>query len=192
MTIDRRHVLISDRSQSNEGHQKGNKNGEPWHLSSKSRSAIDRVLGKNSPKALLWGYSILHAGARNAIDPNLLVGLAARESGLNPNAKKGLARGMFQITPRRASDLGIPESDLSNPNVVTNAVAASLAKATKSFKGNIDFAIASWTVGLTGTRAEFEAHGMEGVRNLLLDAKHPSYGRVGVGYVDAIKSYLGQ
>jgi len=161
-------------------------------LSAKSQTAIDNAFGKGSANALLWGYSFLHAGAKNGVDPNLLVGLAAKESGLNPNAKNGTANGMFQITPGRASDLGLSGNALSNPNVVVNAVAGSLASAMKTFNGNTGLAIASWTVGVGGTRATFAAHGMQGVRNLLLNRAHPSYGRVGPNYIDFVTSFQSQ
>jgi soluble lytic murein transglycosylase-like protein len=183
VTIDHRHVLI-------QATQAGGSQHTPFPpLTPKSKQAIDEAMGKGSANALLWGYAFLHAGAQNGVDPNLLVGLAARESGLHPHAKNSTAQGMFQITPRRQADLGLSDHDLFNPNVVVNAVADSLARATKTFNGNTSLAIASWTVGTAGTRAAFEAHGMQGVRNLLLDRAHPSYGRVGPQYVDFVTSF---
>jgi soluble lytic murein transglycosylase-like protein len=164
----------------------------PQQLSAKSQAAIENAFGKGSADALLWSYSFIHAGAENGVDPNLLVGLADKESSLNPNAKNGTAVGMFQVTPGRAADLGLSGNGPSNPNVVTNAVAASLASATKAFHGNVGLAIASWTVGVAGTRAEFNAQGMQGVRNLFLDKAHPSYGRVGPNYIDFVTGFQTQ
>lgn len=59
----------------------------------------------------------------------------------------------------------------------------------KAFNGSSDLAIASWTVGGGGTRKAFKKGGMQGVRNLLLDKKNPSYGRVGPDYIDIVKSF---
>jgi len=61
----------------------------------------------------------------------------------------------------------------------------------KTFNGSSSLAIASWTVGVGGTRAAFKRGGMQGVRNLLLDRKNPSYGRVGADYIDIVKSFHG-
>jgi RHS repeat-associated protein len=163
--------------------------GGQHQLSDKSKAAINTAMRNDPGAALLWGYTFLQAGAKNGVDPNLLVGLAVKESSLNPHEVVGDAKGMFQITPGRQTDLGLSNHDLFNPNVVVNAVAASLASATKTFNGNAGLALASWTVGVAGTRAAFQAHGMAGVRSLLLDRAHPSYGRVGKQYIDFIRSF---
>lgn len=143
---------------------------------------------RGSPTGLLWEYAFLHAGAKHGIDPNLLVGLATRESSLRRYGRNGEASGIFQITPKRQTDLGLSDRDLYNPNVVVDSVAATLANATKGFQGNSDLALASWTAGLAGAEDAYKRHGMDGVRNLALSRAHPSYGRVG-DYIDFIKGF---
>jgi len=142
-------------------------------------------------QAIEFEDAALAAGTKYNLDPNILVGLAQKESSLDPTVVNGTAKGLFQITPARQADLGLSNANLSNIKTVVNAVAGSLASAVKTFGGNSSLAIASWTVGVGGTRAAFKTGGVQGVRNLLLDKKNPSYGRVGPNYIDIVTSFKG-
>jgi len=85
-------------------------------------------------------YTFLHEGHKAGIDPNLLVGLANRESSLNPSAVNGDARGIFQTRPSRQADLGISNLDIFNSHVQIQAVSGAMATALNSFSGNRDLA----------------------------------------------------
>lgn len=156
----------------------------------RSMQAINGAASRGWLNAKSFERIVLDAAKQALIDPNLIVGLAARESGLFPGAKIGDAKGIMQITPARQSDLHIRNQDIMDVRTQVNAAAKALATAMHTFHGNTDLAIASWTVGVDGTKRAYRAHGMEGVRNLLLDRKHPGYGRVGPQYVDYVKQYL--
>jgi soluble lytic murein transglycosylase-like protein len=156
-------------------------------LSDKSIQALEKALGTGSTEKT-WKDAIENAAEAKGIDPNLLVGLGFKESTLNPNAVNGEAKGMFQILPARQADLHLSTEDLFTPKVVA-AVAGALSGAIKTFHGNTDLAIASWTLGAGRTQSVFAKEGMDGVRNRLLDARNPSYGRLGVNYIDIIRSF---
>lgn len=158
-------------------------------LSARSQRAIVHAMGKDTAESQLWGHAFLRAGFANGIDPNILVGVAARESGLRPDAHNGSAKGIFQVTPQMQATLGLATQDLSNPNVVVDAVAGALSRAKAALRGDTDLAVASWTAGLSGVKTAYKAHGISGVRGLLLDAEHPSYGRVGADYIDFVNSF---
>ena len=55
--------------------------------------------------------------------------------------------------------------------------------------GNVDLGIASWTLGVGGTRHLFSTGGMQAVRSAWLDRNHHDYGQVGPNYVDLIKGF---
>ncbi|WP_306590026.1 RHS repeat-associated core domain-containing protein [Geothrix sp. 21YS21S-4] len=156
-------------------------------LSEKSIQALEKALGTGSTEKT-WRGAIESAAEAKGIDPNLLVGLGFKESTLNPNAVNGEAKGMFQILPARQADLHLSTEDLFTPKVVA-AVAGALSGAIKTFHGNTDLAIASWTLGAGRTQSVFAKEGMDGVRNRLLDARNPSYGRLGINYIDIIRSF---
>ncbi len=63
-----------------------------------------------------------------------------------------------------------------------------MAGALKSFGGNKDLAIASWTLGVGGTNKLFKGGGIKAVRGAFLDVKHPKYGTVG-DYIDFVNRF---
>ncbi|HVA55080.1 MAG TPA: RHS repeat-associated core domain-containing protein [Gammaproteobacteria bacterium] len=156
-------------------------------LSSKSEEAIESAAKKHGYDAIAFENAITGSAAKNKINPNLLVGLAYKGSTLNPDAGNG---GLFQIQPRLQKDLGISDNDLKNYRSVIPKVATALSNAIKTFHGNVDLGVASWTLGVGGTRRLYSEGGISEVRNALLDKNHPDWGRVGPQYIDVVKRYL--
>lgn len=156
-------------------------------LSPASEKAIDDAAKRGNFHAAQFKKDIVSAASASGVDPNLLVGLAMRESSLNPSKNAGSARGLFQITPPRQKDLGIPDREIDSYQAQIPKVAAALGHAMRTFHGNADLAIASWTLGTTGAQRLYTTGGMSAVRGALLDKPHPEYGRVGPDYVDRVK-----
>ena len=165
----------------------GNDPEEQQQLSSQSTQAIQQAAKKYGYNAAAFEKAIRAAAAKYGINPNVLVGLASKESSLNPGAPNG---GLFQIQPGRAKDLGIATKDIGSADVQIPKVAAALSGALTTFHGSQDLAVASWTLGVGGTRRLFSSGGMQAVRGALLDRNHPSYGRVGPNYIDIVNSFL--
>jgi hypothetical protein len=69
------------------------------------------------------------------------------------------------------------------------AAAKTLSSNIQAFGGNTDLGIASWTLGLGGTRKLFSGGGMNSVRNAWLDRNHHDYGQVGSNYIDVIEAF---
>ncbi len=153
-------------------------------LSSKSLKAIGSAAKKYKFKA--WRFEEDLAGQADKIDPNILVGLGYKESSLDPSANNG---GLFQIQPTLAKQLGIDGKDIGNFDVQITAVGSALSGDVKTFGGNLDLGIASWTLGVSGTQKLYGAGGMDSVRDALLSTRHPEYGSVGPNYIDPIESF---
>lgn len=158
-------------------------------LSATSEKAIDNAGRHGQLNASKFKSTVISAASANGIDPNLLVGLAARESTLRPSVDHGHARGLYQITPPRQHDLGLTDQNIHDPGAQVPKVAQALGHATKVFHGNTDLAIASWTLGTTGVHKLYNTGGMNAVRGALLDKHNPHYGRVGPDYIDVVKEF---
>jgi RHS repeat-associated protein len=129
-------------------------------LSRQSDEAIKQAATRYGYDAATFEKAITTAAAKYGINPNILVGLAYKESSLNPGAPHG---GLFQIQPGRAKDLGIAATDIGSAAVQIVKVAGALAGAIKTFNGNVDLGIASWTHGAKGTQRLFSSGGMQAV-----------------------------
>ena len=142
------------------------------------------------------------AAKGTGLDVNLLVGLAKRESDLNPAVPPNPvgAKGLYQLRPPRQQDLGIADADINKYEIQIPKVAAEVRKAVDRYHGNIDLAIASWALGdrklqshlsqqalATGNPSPPE---MQKVRNLLLYANQPNGPRLGPDYIDFVKQYM--
>jgi hypothetical protein len=157
-------------------------------LSSQSTQQIEQAAKQYGYNAADFEKAITAAAGKSGVNPNILVGLAYKESSLNPSAPHG---GLFQIQPGRAKDLGIAAGDIGSAAAQIPKVAGALAGAIKVFHGNADLGIASWTLGVAGTQRLFSSGGMQAVRGALLDRGHPGYGTVGPNYIDVVKRFLG-
>jgi RHS repeat-associated protein len=74
-------------------------------LSTASEQAIQKS-PLTGTQAGAFENAVVSAGKANLINPNLLVGLADKESGIDPTKDNDGARGLYQIRPRRQEDLG--------------------------------------------------------------------------------------
>jgi RHS repeat-associated protein len=96
-------------------------------LSSCSEAAIlDSAL--TGPQATACENAILNAGNETGIDPNILVGIAMKESTLNPSAQSGSssASGLFQLTSgvQDAYDLSEGDATGTSPSAIAKQVNA--------------------------------------------------------------------
>ena len=153
-------------------------------LTTQSQNAIGSAAAKYHYDAKTFTSALLAAAGKNGVDPNILVGLGYRESSLNPSAKNG---GLFQI--QDPSAYGIKPGDIGSFAAQLPAAAGVLSNNIKAFHGNVDLGIASWTLGVGGTRHLFSTGGMQAVRSAWLDRNHHDYGTVGPDYVDIIDKF---
>ena len=86
------------------------------------------------------------AATSNGIDPALLKGLVAQESGFDPNAKSAAgAVGLTQLMPSTAAALGV--TDPTDPVQSLNAGARYLKQQLDRFGGNESLALAAYNAG---------------------------------------------
>ncbi len=140
---------------------------------------------------------ILHAAAESHVSPNLLVGLAERESSLDPKRVNEIgAKGLFQLLPARQKDLGIVGDDVFDYKLVIPKVAGALREALDRYQGNIDLALASWPLGdskLQDHLRQAEQRGqdpIQRIRSLLLYRDNPKGPRLGNDYIDFVTRYV--
>jgi len=165
-------------------HGVGQDGAQQQGLTTQSQNAIGSAAAKYHYDAKTFTAALLGAAGKNGVDPNILVGLGYRESSLNPSAKNG---GLFQI--QDPSAYGIKPGDIGSFAAQLPAAANVLSSNIKAFHGNVDLGIASWTLGVGGTRHLFSTGGMQAVRSAWLDRNHHDYGTVGPDYVDIIDKF---
>jgi hypothetical protein len=80
------------------------------------------------PQATAFENAVLNAGNETGIDPNILVGIAMKESTLNPSAQSGSssASGLFQLTSGVQGAYNLSEGDATgtSPSAIGNQVNA--------------------------------------------------------------------
>jgi hypothetical protein len=164
----------------------------PQGLSSVSEQAIHDS-GLTGPQAISLESAVLEAGHNAGVNPNILVGLASKESSFDFSHPNGEARGLFQIRPGRQVDLNLTDEEVTNLTGPIQAVANYFRKYTQFFtiKAGSDDAlsltIASWTMGVRGTLKTYEKGGMPAVRDTMLG--DPQGHRVGTDYIDYVLSF---
>ncbi len=145
------------------------------------------------PQSIAFENAVLEAANRTGVDPNLIVGLAFKESAFDPMIVNGEARGLFQITPGQQNFLHLTDAQVTSVTGAISAVADYFDKYIGMFterKGNDvgeDLAIASWTMGVQHTLNVYNQGGIEAVRNTPLG--DPQNHRVGNDYIDAVQSF---
>jgi len=122
-------------------------------LTTKSEAAIEQSK-LDAKEAVAFEDAVIAAGTANDINPNLLVGLADKESGIDPTAVSldGQARGLYQIRHPRQKDLGLSDEDVFSLTKVEGPVAHYLAMSSKALGGDWDLLIGSWRQGVGGIR----------------------------------------
>ena len=100
----------------------------------------------------LWDKYIYEAAAQWGVDPNLIRGVMAQESGGNPNlTSKAGAGGLMQIMPKTARGLGLRVDETVDerfdPEKSINAAAKYLHQLLKVNDGNEQYALASYNGG---------------------------------------------
>ena len=120
-----------------------------------SRAAIADVLDGSPPDLSAFSRPIEAAAAESGVDPDLLRGLVAAESGGNARARsRAGALGLVQLMPGTADEtarlLGMrPPLDLLDPETNVRLGARLLARHLADFSGDTSLAIASYNAGKT-------------------------------------------
>jgi len=111
-------------------------------LSAKDTFLLNRV----KPAESLFHPIIIQAADRHRIDPALIKAIILAESEYNPRAisKKG-ARGLMQLMPRTASELGV--KDAFDPELNIDAGVKYFKQLLDRFDGNIELALAAYNAG---------------------------------------------
>jgi soluble lytic murein transglycosylase-like protein len=101
---------------------------------------------KTKVKEEIFHPLIIDACNKHNIDPALVKAVIMAESSYNPMAvsKKG-ARGLMQLMPNTASDLGV--EDLFDPEHNINGGIIHLKKLMKQFKGDLRLTLAAYNAG---------------------------------------------
>jgi tape measure domain-containing protein len=116
----------------------------------KSITKTDKNWDGNVPSNIKYAAEIAAAAQKYNVNPAILAGLVATESSFNPNAISASgARGLTQIMPETAKDLGVTNlEDLYNPEISLNTGAKYLAQLTERYQGNIDKALTAYHSGM--------------------------------------------
>lgn len=94
---------------------------------------------------------IIQAANRNQVDPALVKAIIMAESSYNPKAisKKG-ARGLMQLMPETAEELGVKDS--FNPEHNVNAGVKYFKQLLNQFDGDMKLALAAYNAGISRVR----------------------------------------
>jgi len=146
----------------------------------------------SGPEAIAFEGAVKSAGAASLVNPNTLVGLASKESSINPTKVTGDARGLFQIRPSQQSFLKLTDEQVTSVTGAIPAVANFLGHYTQFFSGKDagfgeSLAIASWTMGVQHTLNVYNKGGMQAVRDTSLG--DPQNHLVGDDYIDYVQSF---
>ena len=181
-------VAISNGMNAGDALQAGQQALQP--LSNASENAIQNS-NLTSTQASAFEGAVSNAGAANLINPNLLVGLAYKESSLDPTAVNDGARGLYQIRRKRQQDLGLSDADVTSVDAVVDPVAKYLSHTSSVLGGNIDLTLGSWRQGIKGI-SQLNAKGPNAVSDFVISPA--AHGRpaqlLGKDYIDVIKSYF--
>src|ERR1700761_9467312 len=114
---------VKNGMQTSSPHVESQTQTQPKPLTATSLAAIERS-GMRPEQKTAFRNAVMAAAGRHGLDPNLLVGLAQRESGLDPTASPDHhARGLFQIRHPRQQDLGVSDDTINSVDDIVEPVA---------------------------------------------------------------------
>lgn len=114
------------------------------------------------PDVARWEATLLEAGERHGVDPDLLAAMTLVESAGDPHARSPMgATGLMQVMPATAKriaevrGLDLDADDLSDPTVNIDLAAWYLAKQLEDF-GEVELAVAAYNAGPNAVRAHLD------------------------------------
>ena len=139
--------LIQDQAKATEKQIKSGKIA-PKGMVSTSSSTSSSGKGAYSGK---YSTEINRAATTYNIDPHLIAAVIQAESSFNPNAKSGAgARGLMQLMPATAKELGVKDSYNVEQNIMGGV--KYLAQQLKTFGGDLQKALAAYNAGAGNVR----------------------------------------
>lgn len=102
-----------------------------------------------SERTAQWSGLIAAAAAASGVRAELIEAVIEHESAGQPDAvgDGGLAKGLMQMHPQAAQDVGVRWADLGDPATAINAGAAYLARMLALFGGDETWALAAYNQG---------------------------------------------
>ena len=166
-----------------------------------SAASEQAILNSNltAKQAIAFEDAVIGAGAKTGVDPNILVGMAFKESSLGTNMNaKGAAKGLYGVEKGQMKQLnkmfklGLTTSDLTSLSASSMAkVSLGVASYVQHYAGiysngtdprGIDVGISAWRVGIGQTRANIRAGNF-------WDYVDPHLHESVAHYVDAVESF---
>ena len=122
---------------------------EEEYTAAKIEHSLPTVNGKK--KERLFHLIIIQTAIRYQVDPALVKAIIMAESGYNPRAisKKG-AKGLMQLMPKTAQDLGVEDS--FNPQQNISGGVRYFKQLMNRFNGDFKLALAAYNAGSTTVR----------------------------------------
>lgn len=120
--------------------------GEPVLSQTKTMSEKTLPLVQGMETELLYHSIIIEAANRYQVDPAIVKAIIMAESSYNPKAvsKKG-AKGLMQLMPKTAAELGVKDS--FNPAYNINGGVQYYKKMLNQFNGDVKLALAAYNAG---------------------------------------------
>ena len=120
--------------------------GEPVLSQTKTMSEKTLPLVQGMETELLYHSIIIEAANRYQVDPAIVKAIIMAESSYNPKAvsKKG-AKGLMQLMPKTAAELGVKDS--FNPVYNINGGVRYYKKMLNQFNGDVKLALAAYNAG---------------------------------------------
>jgi len=106
---------------------------------------------KGNKKERLFHPIIIQTSSRHQVDPAIVKAIIMAESGYNPRAiSKAGAKGLMQLMPKTAQDLGV--EDVLNPQQNISGGVRYFKQLMNRFNGDFELALAAYNAGSTTVR----------------------------------------
>ena len=106
---------------------------------------------KGNKKERLFHPIIIQTSSRHQVDPAIVKAIIMAESGYNPRAiSKAGAKGLMQLMPKTAQDLGV--EDVLNPQQNISGGVRYFKQLMNRFNGDLKLALAAYNAGSTTVR----------------------------------------